>query len=320
MELQTKALYNLLRLNAEHDPTFSCEAWQIENMRVLSSESLFERLQNLGLILDDKRFHSYGSEADSPEELTELLVEEEADQRVHDHIYLLLFELWRRRFPEKQTLSIFCDELDHQMDLYESSELVSDESLQDALANLVDILDEHVDEGADPKKIFVRINQYCANDLVQFLFDYISDLLDTDSLLYASELIDDFEPYLSGLPWMEFLTIRLLALSDPIAANVQMAKLLKKKEMPLGLLIELLRFQVTYGEKELFFALLQSMAPLIKTSEELHEVLELSAEYFRRRDREDLEQSVLRLAQKNKCCFDPSHFEQLIDLLKPLSS
>lgn len=301
MNLQTKSLYNLLRLNRQMNPLLSCEEWQVEDLRALSSEALFDRLAQEGVVLDKDRFHSFSSECDTPEELTEMLLDEQVSSKQHDQAYLLLFELWRRLCPEKQSLSIFCDELDHRISLYDASALESDEPIQDALSNLTEILDENVDAGVAPYEIFETVCSYCAHDLMGFIIDFISDLLDSSNQLYASELIEDFAYYCPETIWFDFLRARLVALMDSVKAN-RMIRLLLEHDADLtaDLLLEIVRFQGGYGERPVFAEAVKKLIPRLQTEEEFRDLLELSADYFRRRDREDLEKAVQQLLAKRK--------------------
>ena len=155
MKLQTKAIYNLLRYAGEQ-PT-DVEPWGLENLREPSLEELFQKLSRLGISLDKHSFGSFAEECDTPEELAELLLEDEADLKRQDEAYLLLFEIWRRLLPERQSLSIFCDELDHRIFLYDSGALGSDEPIQDILANLQEVLEENLDKGESAGAIFKAI-------------------------------------------------------------------------------------------------------------------------------------------------------------------
>ncbi len=320
MELQTKALYNLLRLNHDQDPSISCESWQIEDLRVLAQEELFARLKNAGLELDVQTLHGFAEECDSPEDLTELLLEEHAEPELHDRLYLLLFELWRRLLPEKQALSIFCDEFDHQISLYDAGLLASDEPIQDALANMIEIFNQNLDAGAEPMEILESVNCHSAHDIMSFLIDYVSELLDNGNELYASELIEHFAPYTQEAAWFDFLRVRLIAFSDPVGANHLLAALLEEKaEMTFDLLIEMLRFLTAFGERPVFMEAAQQTLSHVQAREEFVEMVELTADYFRRRDREDLEQAVLKLLETKTDSLESGDLEAFESILKPLA-
>ena len=301
MNLQAKALYNLLRYNHAQDPSIRCESWQIEDLRSLPHETLFERLRKAGISLNADSLNRFAQECDTPEELTELLLAEHQNPKLHDPVYLVLFELWRRLLPERTSLSIFCDELDHRISLYDANELKSDESIQDALSNLAEILEENTDAGAEPSEIFETVSSYCAHDLIVFIIDYISDVLESGNQLYASELIEDFAAYSPESIWFDFLRARLIAIADPSEANKLVSKILQSNnELSVDLLLEILRFQTGYGERPVFIGTIKKILPRLQAEEEFRDLLELSAEYFHRRDREDLERAVQQLLQKRK--------------------
>lgn len=293
MDLQTKALYHLLRMNHANDPSVPCEKWQVEDLRKVSLEELFPRMAKMGVPLSEQSFCQFAEECDSPEDLAELLITDQEDPKRYDAAYLVVFELWRRLLPEKQSLSIFCDELDDLISRYYAGELESDEPIQDALSNLDEILNENLDAGVKPALIFEKISSYFAHDLMAFIIDFISKLLDAKNQLYATELIENFAPYAPKLIWFDFLRTRFIAFTDPIEANRRINELLKfDDKLTLDLLLEMLRFQVGYGERSVFLAVVKKIIPRLQEEEDFRELLELSSDYCRRRDREDLEQGI----------------------------
>ena len=298
MPLQTKAIYNLLRLSHAHDPSIRCESWQIEDLRNVPLEQLFKRLKEKEIALDKTSFLKYAEECTSPEDLAELLLDDLEDPTQNDPIYLILFELWRRLLPEQQSLSIFCDELDHRISLYDAGKLPSDELIQDILANLLEILDENVDAGATAEEVWDLISDHCAQDISLFLIDTISRLLDAGNQLYASELLESFAPYIPEPIWFDVLRAHLVALSDPIEANQQIAQILKKEDLSVDLLLEMMRLQVSYGELPIFIGIVKKILAKLQEEEEFQDLLTISADYFRRRDREDLEQPIMKLLQE----------------------
>jgi hypothetical protein len=297
--IQTRALYNLLRHNAQEDPSVKADPWAIEDYRLLPLEEIFARLASLRVQLDRNSFARFADECDGPEELAELLLDEEKDSAVCDQVYLLLFELWRRLLPERPSVSIFCDELDRRMEAYENGKLESDESVQDGLANLLEILEEHADQGMLPKEAFCSLSDYCSNDLECFLFDYITGLLDQGNQLYARELLEEFEPYIQDPLQFEFLAARLISFTDIGDANRRIYALLSKK-LDAELLFEILELLVVSGEHHLFQVALKKLLPELKTEEEFLEVLELTADYFRRLDQDKQEEAILKLKAERK--------------------
>lgn len=293
---QTKAIYNLLRINAKEDPSLKVEPWVLEDLHSLPLEVLFSRLKKKGISLEKASFLQFAEESDSPEELAELLLPEGLEPAEQDRLYLLLFELWRRLVPERPSLSIFCDELDRWIERFDTDLIDSDEPMQDALANLVDILEEHVDAGLKPHEAYARISEYCAHDLELFLYDYMSNLIDEENPKYAMELLESFAPALPHSLRFRLLGARLS--TEPAESNRLLKEVVEHPKADLALLFEALRCLTGIGEGDLFPRTLQKVIHGIKTEEEFQEVLELSAEYYRRLDQDHLEQAILQIKEK----------------------
>jgi len=297
MKFHTKALYNLLRLNSLDDPSIPVEEWQIKDLRKLSLDELFHQLNNLDIRLDKHTFIQYANSCESPEAMTDVVLTEIDELSLYDKAYLLIFEIWRRLVPEKQTLSIFCDELDNRIYQYDQGILDNDEIIQDALANLMEILDENADLGVNPKEIFIRLTEYCAHDLEGFLYDYISEQIDAKYFLYAAELIDGFYPYLSDLKWFDFLKARVVANEDISGANEIVKKLVKelKRNSDLDLQLEILKFMVQVGDRSLFVKLAKLTLEILKTEEDFVELMKIVADYYRRLDQDDIEKAIQKI-------------------------
>jgi hypothetical protein len=208
MQLQTKALYNLIRFTAFHNPSFKAKKWQIEDLRNVTEINLFKKLAKFEVNLDKNSFINYAKEVDSPEELLEVLAFEK-DEEIKDQIYLIIFELYRRFLIDKKCLCVFCDELDNRIFLYDINELKNDELIQDGLANLKTILDDNVDMGISHEKAFNNLLEYFAHDLESFLHDYISDQIDAKNTRYALDLIDEFYPYVKNIKKFDSLKDKL---------------------------------------------------------------------------------------------------------------
>ena len=292
--VQTKALYNMLRMSAAEDPSFQVEPWAIEDLRVFPLDQLWVRLGALGIRLDKDSFIQFSEEADSPEDLTEVLVDEEQDPAIYDQCYLLIFELWRRLIPTRASLSIFADEFDYQIHRFDQDEMDTDEPIQDALARLSEILEEQIDAKVKPKDAFAMISDHCAHDLENFLYDYISDLLDQQNYSYTQELLDEFAGYFPKSSFFELLQARLLNRSDAFEANRKFEAILAKKpELPL--LFDLLETLVACGQHELFNKAMRQIIPQIHLEEQLVELLDLAADYYTRLDKEAKEAAVQQI-------------------------
>lgn len=294
MHLKGKALFNLLRISWLEDRNSEVKKWQVEDLRELDIAELFSRLKKLGLILDEESFYLYAENCTSPEELVNYIWIETEDLEGHDQTYLLLFELWRRLLPDKLCLSIFCDELDQLIDVYDKGELENEASLQNALAILEDILDDSYDEGNEAKKVFSEVASYCAHDLERFIFDYIYDQIDEKDETYASELIDAFYDYVSDHRRFDLLRAQFLALFDLEESNLIYGRILEElREKPnLELVLLVAESLIHHGDVRLFMQSIKQALPLLKKEEEFQNLLTMVAEYYRCLDRDEEEKII----------------------------
>jgi hypothetical protein len=302
MEMKGKALYNLLRINWIEDPSIEVKPWQVEDYRALTDEQLYSRLENLGLVLTENSFLMYADNCDSPEELVECLCLDEEDLERQDQGLLIFCELWRRLLPDKQSLSLFCDELDRLIELYDQGPLEDEDLLQKALSDLEDILDETVDLGISEKQAFKDISHYCAHDLESFIYDYISDQIEEKNDLIASECLDSFYAYVGDQKRFDFLRARIFAESDVVEGNVLIARLLEElaEEPDLLLLLEIAHYLVNRGDVHLFMQAVRQALPLLTHEEELQYLLQLIANYYRCLDREEEEKVVEAFLKKRE--------------------
>ena len=291
MIIDRRAYYNLLRMGLYDDKDIVIEPWQVEDYRALPIEALFVRLQEFDLFMNRSDFLNLCEQFDTPEDLTDSLVE---DDEIYDRVYLLVFELWRRLAPEKQCLTIFCDEFDQQIFLYEKDEIEDFEPLEDAIANLQMILDENADQGVDPHEIFNYIKTGCASDLESFLYDFIALQIDEDNIPYATELLDNISPYVEDTKWFTFLKIRLLGITDPSAAKLLIRQMVCKTptQEDLDFNLEILSFLIQGGEKKVFTHLLKQTIPLIHKEEDFKDLLSITSDYFLFLDQDRLEKEV----------------------------
>ncbi|MBS3902780.1 MAG: hypothetical protein KGZ30_00150 [Anaplasmataceae bacterium] len=300
MELNGRALYNILRGNWLENPSLDLKAWQVEDYRALSEEELWKRLKSLGLLLDRSALIAYAQECDGPEELTELLVNGEQGEEIWEHAYLILFEFWRRELPDRQTLSIFCDELDFLMDFYDRGTLEDRVALEEALDDLEKILDESVDAGLQPKEAFALIGQFSAHDVESFLYDYLAERISAGQELTASEWIDGFYDYVQDVRWFDFLRARLFARANVEESNDILARLVESlQEKPdLDLSLEIATFLVREGDPLLFKQVILQCLDSIKTEEDFQDLLAIVANYHRCLDQEKEEQAIESLFER----------------------
>ena len=288
MQFDKRAFYNLLRLSYLLDKSLAVKSWQIDDYRSLPLENLFGRLKDLEIIMDESAFHVYADNVDSPEELTEILAGDLVDIESYDRVYLTVFELWRRIVPEKPSISVFCDELDHQISFFDEGEVHAEE-MQDVLGYLEEILHENADAGGEPVEVFKVISDGCAHDLENFLYDYIATQIDDENDSYATELLDGFSEFIADPIWFEFLRVRLQALIDSGDDLTLLHDFLDelKERSEVDLHLEVLQFVVYHSESQIFMQLVRKVLGLVQTDVDFDDIVNLCAEYFLHRDHDE---------------------------------
>jgi hypothetical protein len=326
MKINRRALYNSLRMNWVIDPTTKVDSWQVEDYRSVPLDGIFERLEEKEIFLDKTSFLAFADTVDTPEDLTDALTADMFfDAQAEDQVYLLVFELWRRLLPEKPCLSVFCDELDHQIHLYDRGQTENSEAIQDVLANLQVILDENTDEGANPVDALDCINQGCANDVETFLYDFTAEQIDNDNGSYASELLDGFADYVHDQRWFDFLRARLLSTQDPKEADRIVRRLVDETDLNpnLEFNLELLAFLVRVGDQAIFEKLIRQSIKLLQFEEDFQDIVSISADFYHRLDREQLERTLQMILQKRTHIAQDKVFDdkdpQLAEFLKIVS-
>ncbi|MBS0654486.1 MAG: hypothetical protein JSR46_01805 [Verrucomicrobia bacterium] len=283
MEMASKALYNSLRISVLQDPGIVADDWQIEDYRMLPLEGLFRRLEDHEIFLDRASFMAYADEHDSPEELLAALIsEDQADTEESDRIYLLIFEIWRKLVPEKQSVSLICDELDYQIFLFDEERLERREPLEDALAAFYSTLVENLDSGLSEKEIFLAISEYCAHDLPSFLYDYISDLLDQREHSFASELLEQFYPFVPDKLWFDFLCARIVGINNTRQASQRIRMIIQETQRSsyLALNFEILTYLSHGIDIELFREVAHLILLQVESEEDLQDLFSTTADFF----------------------------------------
>jgi len=301
MEFYGKALYNLLRMNPPSHGG-KVKSWQVLDYRSLKDEEIFDRLSKLEIFLDPEQFSSYASAVGSPEELAQNLLKELSGLERQEEGFLLIFEAWRRFCPDRPTLSIFCDELDHIIDLYDKNPTYAEDSVQAVLADLEGIADSNADEGKDPEQVLHIINNQCAHDLEGFIYDFIDDHMEQENEIYASELIDGFYAYISDKRWFDLLRLRLLSKTDMDEASIVLSRFLEilEEEFDLNLSLELLRFLIYWEDPKLFLFEFKKISENLLIEGDFHELLEIASEYVAFLGRETEQQEIQSLIEKRK--------------------
>lgn len=298
MKIEKRALYNLMRMNWLMNPSIVAEPWQVEDYRTLPIEKIFDRLKAHEIRLDKSSFLAFAAEVDTPEELNDFLLDDtEADVVTQDQVYLLVFELWRRLITDRPSLSIFCDELDYQIHEYDATDGANSEHMQDVIGNLQEILDENSDQGGAPADIFKSICSDCANDVENFLYDYISDHLAAGHDLYVSELLDGLTPYISDVKWFGLLRAQLLASQDSSSSQDLAQQLIEYygNGGDVEFNLELLTFIVHGGDQASFVSLVKKTLPLLTIEDEFQSLLGICMDFYRRSDKEKKEKEIEKM-------------------------
>jgi hypothetical protein len=282
------------------DPSFTVEEWQIEDLRHLQDAELFDRLQRHEIWLDPHSFVVQAEEVNTPEDLSNLMIGDRSilDQE-QDQIYLLIFELWRRFLPERKSLTIFCDELDHYIWQYDHYELDDLTPLEQSLDGLAQILKEGTEDGHEPLEVFEAVACRCANDLESFLFDYINDRIDEGDFGYANRLLDSYIDFMSDTKWFHLLKSRIRSLEDPDSSLQSLANLIHEAhaEPDMDFLFELLLILVEVGDDPLFFPVVQDLVHQIRQEDQFQEILQITYDYFQRHDRDDIANEILKIIE-----------------------
>lgn len=283
MDFQGRAFYNLLRFNSIEEPAIKhYEKWQIEDYRSLSDEQLFKRLNALSVNLDLESFHEISKSFDSPEALVQYLTPDDFEAEKIDKTYLCIFELWRRYKKDCRSLSVFCDELDHWMQAYDGQKEDIDDIIHSYLFELENFLDEEADKGLEPKMVFAIISSYFAHDIENFIYDFIYDLVEKESMTAASELIDAFAVYAQRSIWFEFLKLKMFSRQDieqfPSLIHRFTEKVLEIKDFEL--LVELLDLMIDVSLVDLFFSTFKEATKLITTVGQAQELLLILKELY----------------------------------------
>lgn len=325
-----RALYHLLKNHRIRGwEEGALQPWQIEDYRSVSTENLFERLQNLHISVDYSHFKMYAEAAETPEEFTDiLLADKNPSMELYDQVYLVLFELWRRLLPEKVSLSIFCDRMDHWIDQYDQDTLESTKEVADVLDELAKLIEEQMDMGVAAEEAFHWVEEECANDIEGFLYDFLAEQIELDNRDNARDYLETFFPCLSNSPWFCLLKADLLVEENRKGAMAIVTEVIKecKKLQDIDLAYEILHLLAQVGEKWLFASTLNLICQWIQTEEDFQELLEISSEYLRLGDADEASQKIDALlaeriaAGRSSGEFNAQHpdFKKFISIIQPL--
>ncbi|MFV0339321.1 MAG: hypothetical protein ACK5MA_01640 [Parachlamydiaceae bacterium] len=297
------ALYNSLRINWQNNPRLNVKPWQVENYRKLSYDQLFKGLEKFGVVLDKPFFLSLSEQVPSPEEFVEhLLADNEESGELYDQIYLLVFELWRRLVPEKQTLGLFCDELDHQIESFDRGDLAHFLEIEEAIDQLETILEDNASEESTPQDLFHSIQENSAHDVESFLYDFIEMQIENGNPGYAEDLVETFLPYVEEPCWLNFLALKITSGKDLNEAEKLLHALIKEaiEKKDLELIFTLLFHLAQTGALKEFQELVKTAVPLLKTEEDFQDLVEACIDFAHFKDADAEEKELKQLLESRK--------------------
>lgn len=281
--LQLKAYYNYLRLKASLDPKSREQLvdWQIEDLELRSNEELFEKLRAHGLFLDEHAFLDLSESCDTPEEMAATLAVEKSEA-AGDQIFLILFELWSRLLPERESLSLFADHLERLMLAYARGEGGARPALQDKFVELEKILDQYVDEGMTKREALIWIQSFVSIELDEFLYSFILDEIESHDLEEASDQLEGVARYFDFDPWFSFLKAMTRIAKEPEVGYRHLEQLIDGLDFGLhiDLGLEMLQFLATTHNPILFGQLLDKVADQLKTEEDFQELAATCIDYL----------------------------------------
>lgn len=308
MNLQKRASYNLVLLHLDElleeenaGSPFHLDPWQKQNYRLYTIDQLFHDLSLLGISFDKDTFIKAADYFDTPEELADSFVQSWENPLAKDHAYLLLFELWRRISPEKKTLSIIGDELDHLIMLYDNKQLIHLNLLDDEIALLIKVLNDNVDNGLTPINAFEIVQSYTATDLEDFFYIYIWDLINEKNIKYGEELLENLYPYLSENPWFIFLKIYMTYYENTQKGFDELSYFVASSEYhDISLYLEVLNFLCRERLFPLFTQLAKKTLPILQNEEDLLDMCTIFSNYLILQDKNDLNNQLTSLLNQHK--------------------
>lgn len=313
MEARGRARFNRCRFD-KRQADESCSLWMAEDYALLETEILYQRLKAFGIT---GKIEELSKQANDPEELAQKLSGSEDLEK----IYLLIFELWRRFLPEKETLSIFADSLDELIDRFEEQDLSEEEEdlLICRLKSLENLLDDYVSRGWDKETAFEFVASYFCYDLEQFIYSFILDQISFGNDTLASELILGIYPYIKEKSGFDFLKIQILYNVDPQRALSMLDELVEEGdecENP-DLWLDVIAFLAAHGDHQRLKAAYQKTVHHLEHEIDLREMLSILADYYDLIGNSSQKQTVLKIAQSRselppEAHLDLSYHEKLM--------
>lgn len=187
----------------------------------------------------------------------------DSDDATPERLWLVMFEFWRRFFPEQQTFELLCDDIDDMIFRYnlhdwsESDDLFEgacDQSIQDVLLRISELINQQSRSKKQARELFSTIETSCAHDVEGFLYNYIYDQIEAGAIDCAGELIQTFLSYVDETRWFELLEVLALEGRELSEGFTQLLEMIEKKstEHDLDVALEALAHMSEYGLDELY--------------------------------------------------------------------
>lgn len=241
-------------------------------LRSLETPQLWKEMERLCPPLEESAFFACARQCDLPEEVVQRL-------SLPQTLFPFVLELWRRLFPEKRALSLFCYELNYQIALFENGQMSTD--LESYLIELQQLINESVDEGKRaPTEVLAQLQMMCGTDIESFLYNYIYSQIEERRFSYAKELLEGFFSFLEEKIWFSYLLARIKLEEDPEEGYKELEALLPPSANDRDFCLELLSFVAKSGHHSLFTSLAKQAFPLLTKEEDFRELAQDAMEHF----------------------------------------
>ncbi|MCH9812124.1 hypothetical protein K0U07_05125 [bacterium] len=308
-----RAYYNLLLLQSQRGLKVDAQPWEYMDYAVVAMDDLFAAIQSLHYLFDKESFLSYCVSFDSPEEMVTSLEPKESEEK--NKLYLLVFELWKRLLPDRESISIFADALDRRIAEYEKNK--DDERILDAFEQVVEILESNCIDETPPESIFERFCLYVAHDLESVIYTYIDSKCEVGVEDRAMDLLDHFLPYVKEKRALQFLQLKSLPL-DFVEERLRLTEFLcesLQEEVNLTLSLPFLFYLIEHHQKELFVDLFSTLVHKVNEESALVALLDVLVEYHRFFGREELTKKVADFLKRGVDLLAPSNKNIITALL-----
>lgn len=310
--LETKALYNSLRMMGRRMKLSPQDSWKVADWRGRESTALFNELKEMGVVLDPPLFYQWAAHCETPEDLFDFLFMEEGEESAEweeerkDHLYLLLFELWRRLVPEKRSLSLVADEIDHVLFAFDSGKEMVDEEMENALEEWVRLLNRlHDEEGLSAKEALHAIEPHFAHSVPDCIIDFLLDVSERGESERYGPLFEKVRPFLTLEPlWAKIVELRFCLREDMTLVNKKLgdlvAHVLTTPDVECEVIFALCDISLKLERGELFLRLLERVAPCLQEQEDVEVVVHLLADFLEERPLPALKASLESLKKDMK--------------------